>query len=333
MDNFRSALSNTTRFKAVYWEIGFYFSFFLITTSFITVVANMLLLLVLYKDPLKSFRTPVNNFVISLALVDLLAGVTYEPFSATCYVMVHYKIPSTKYCLYYLEEYFSAVTRVIWKISPLLIFSLTVVQLIVVASPLRLARKVSLNKIAVTTSVLWIYAITFEVIENFTRNHISSKINAVVTTIDITFHSVIIPSVTLLVYILLYREFNRLTVGRLAVRSESLEQMNRERQRIDSQERILKVNLLLIVVLLLCTIPYAGTQLAYRWFAVTAPEFQFIPIATFSLKLILHTLVFAWRLPQYRSALIVTLCQGRPRCCFPKSDIDPAQQIPMAVYQ
>ena len=96
----------------MYWKIGFYFSFFLIATSFITVVANILLLLVLYKDPLKSFRTPVNNFVISLALVDLLAAVTCQPFSAACFLMVHYKNPSTEICLYYLEEYFSAVTRV-----------------------------------------------------------------------------------------------------------------------------------------------------------------------------------------------------------------------------
>ena len=317
----------------MYWEIGFYFSFFLIATSFITVVANILLLLVLYKDPLKSFRTPVNNFVISLALVDLLAAVTCQPFSAACFLMVHYKNPSTEICLYYLEEYFSAVTRVIWKISPFLIFSLTVVQLIIVASPLRLARKVSLKKTAVTATAIWIYAITFEVIENFTRNHISSRINTVITTIHTTFHSIIVPLVTLLVFILLYREFNRRTVGRLAIRSENLEQMNRERQRIQSQERMLKVNLLLIIVLLLCTIPYAGTQLAYMWFAVTAPEFQFIPIATFSLKLMLHTLVFSWRLPQYRSALFVTLCQGRSRCCFPKREFGPAQQIPMAVYQ
>ena len=140
----------------------------------------------LYKDPLKSFRTPVNNFVISLALVDLLAGVTYEPFSAACYVMVHYKNPSTKICLYYLENHFSAVTRIIWKISPLLIFSLTVVQLVVVASPSRFARKISLKKTVVTTNVVWIYAITSEVIEHLTRNLILSKIFAVATSVDIS---------------------------------------------------------------------------------------------------------------------------------------------------
>ena len=184
------------------------------------------------------------------------------------------------------------------------------VQLIIVASPLRLARKVSLKKTAVTATAIWIYAITFEVIENFTRNHISSRINTVITTIHTTFHSIIVPLVTLLVFILLYREFNRRTVGRLAIRSENLEQMNRERQRIQSQESILRVNLLLIVVLLLCTIPYAGTQLAYMWFSVAAYEVQFIPIATFFIEVdVAHTCLFL----ALTSVSLCSLCHPVPR--------------------
>ena len=288
-----------------YWEIGYYFSFFLLGISVITVAANVVLLFVLYKDPLKSFRTPLNNFLISLSLTDLVAGLTYEPVSAACYLMANYKHPSTQQCLDCVEKYLSAVTRTVWKMSPLLIFALTVLQFVVVSSPLKHARKVTKKITIFVTSFIWLYSTVFEIVVPTLPD--GSQVYSLVTLIDITIHNLFIPSITLVVYIALYREFKRGTARRLAVRSESLQQVNRERRRARSQQNLLKVNLLLVVVLLLCTLPYGGTQLAYLRFGLSSPEFQFIPLATFSLKLMLHTVVFAWRMPQYRTALKIVL--------------------------
>ena len=325
--NVSFSFSNQTMATTNYWKIGYYFSFFLLGISVITVAANVVLLFVLYKDPLKSFRTPLNNFLISLSLTDLVAGLTYEPVSAACYLMANYKHPSTRQCLHFLQNYISAVTRIIWKMSPLLIFALTVLQFVVVVSPLKLTRKVTKQRIIFVASFIWLYSIVFEIVLLTLSDE--RRVFTLVTTTDITIHNLFIPWITLVVYIALYREFKRGAALALAFRSESSELANRERRRAHSQQSLLKVNLLLVVVLLLCTLPYGGTQLAYLWFGLSSPEFQFIPIATFSLKLMMHTVIFAWRMPQYRIALGAITRRNRPYR-WSKTQNYPLQEIQMA---
>ena len=57
----------------------------------ITVVSNGLLLVAIYKDPFKCFRTPVTFFNVSLAIVDLLAGTIVEPSFAIFYFACYSK--------------------------------------------------------------------------------------------------------------------------------------------------------------------------------------------------------------------------------------------------
>ena len=46
----------------------------------ITITSNVLLLLTIFKDPLKCFRVPATYFIIALASVDLATGLLVEPF-------------------------------------------------------------------------------------------------------------------------------------------------------------------------------------------------------------------------------------------------------------
>ena len=52
----------------------------LMVLSPITIISNVLLLLTIFKDPLKCFRTPATYFIVALALVDFTTGVCFEPF-------------------------------------------------------------------------------------------------------------------------------------------------------------------------------------------------------------------------------------------------------------
>ena len=284
----------------LYWKIGYNFSFFLIIVSVATIVANGLLLLVLYKDPLRRFRTPLCNILVSLSATDLLAAFTYEPVSASCFIMAYFNNPSTKTCLYYVQNYLSAVTRTIWKMSPLHIFALTILQFLVVALPLKLARNITNNYTIAVSVFIWVYSTVFEIIESTLPKN--SRVFFNMTLTDIIIHNLCIPSLTLFVYILLYREFKRRSAQGFVIRSASQEQASKEKRRLHCQQKLLKINLLLIVILFLCTLPYGWIQLFYLRFNLRVFEFQFIPIATFSLKMMLHTIVFAWRLPHYRKA-------------------------------
>ena len=46
----------------------------------VTIISNVLLLLTIFKNPLKCFRTPATYFIVALALVDFITGMLIEPF-------------------------------------------------------------------------------------------------------------------------------------------------------------------------------------------------------------------------------------------------------------
>lgn len=48
----------------------------------ITVVANLLLITAIIKDPLNYFKRPTNHFVLGLSMADFLCGFFVEPFFA-----------------------------------------------------------------------------------------------------------------------------------------------------------------------------------------------------------------------------------------------------------
>ena len=55
---------------------------FLVVATLVTALGNGLLLLAIWKDPFKTFRTPNTFFVIGLAVADFLTGITACPLTA-----------------------------------------------------------------------------------------------------------------------------------------------------------------------------------------------------------------------------------------------------------
>ena len=55
---------------------------FLVVVTLVTALGNGLLLLAIWKDPFKTFRTPNTFFVIGLAVADFLTGITVCPLTS-----------------------------------------------------------------------------------------------------------------------------------------------------------------------------------------------------------------------------------------------------------
>ena len=55
---------------------------FLVVATLVTALGNGLLLLAIWKDPFKTFRTPNTFFLIGLAVADFLTGITACPLTA-----------------------------------------------------------------------------------------------------------------------------------------------------------------------------------------------------------------------------------------------------------
>ena len=77
------------------YEEFFKFAFgsviYMLIASFVTIVANALLLLVFFFDPLKIFNNATTYFLAGLAIVDIFLAATQEPLYATCFIMGYIK--------------------------------------------------------------------------------------------------------------------------------------------------------------------------------------------------------------------------------------------------
>ena len=78
-----------------FFKFAFGSAIYIIIASFVTVLANGLLLVVFFFDPLKTFRTATTYFLISLAFVDILTAASQEPMYATCFIMMYLRHPDT----------------------------------------------------------------------------------------------------------------------------------------------------------------------------------------------------------------------------------------------
>ena len=78
-----------------FFKFAFGSAIYIIIASFVTVLANGLLLVVFFFDPLKTFRTATTYFLIGLAFVDILTAASQEPMYATCFIMMYLRHPDT----------------------------------------------------------------------------------------------------------------------------------------------------------------------------------------------------------------------------------------------
>ncbi|KAJ7353805.1 hypothetical protein OS493_032078 [Desmophyllum pertusum] len=76
-----------------FYKVAFGSAIFICVASFITILANSLLLLACCIDPLKIFRSPTTYFLIGLAIVDLLTALIQEPAYATCFMFAYLQHP------------------------------------------------------------------------------------------------------------------------------------------------------------------------------------------------------------------------------------------------
>ena len=74
-----------------FFKFAFGSAIYMIIVSFITIIANGLLLLLFLFDPLKIFGNVTTYFPIGLAIVDVLTTAIQEPMYATCFIMMYTK--------------------------------------------------------------------------------------------------------------------------------------------------------------------------------------------------------------------------------------------------
>ena len=276
--------------------------------SLLTVSANILLLIAVWKDPEKSFRSPTTYFLIGLGITDLLTGATTEPFFALYYIMRFLRggknIPASISRLYEVGQSISTVTI---SSSYLIILGLSMSQYIAIKWPHKYKVLITRNRVIFSVLLSWLYFICFILVLTF-----SPKIDTdLFLKVDLALHPVLISSVLFITLILLYRVFMKQVQQRKSFReSEKKLQVGGAKRRSDNlQRQFTIVTLYLAAILLISALPHIAVQFVWLYADLPTEGTYYIFMALrirdllLFLKVALDAFIYAWRLPAYRQAL------------------------------
>ena len=300
--------------------------------SVLTVSANILLLIAIWKDPEKSFRSPTTYFLIGLGIADLLTGATTEPFFAVYYIMRFLRgtknIPALISRLHVVGQSISTVTI---SSSYLIILGLSISQYIAIKWPHKYKVLITRNRVIVSVLLSWLYFICFTLVLSFSPN-----IDTVLfLKVDLALHPVLISSVLFITLILLYRVFTRQMQQRKSFRESAKTAKGSlkgsAKGRADNlQRQFTIVTFYLAAVLLISALPHIAVQFVWLYAELPVEGVYYIFMALrvrdllLFLKVALDAFIYAWRLPAYRQALKKSLnCSNITR--KPRSETEEIQ--------
>lgn len=121
----------------------------------VTIPGNLLVILVVYKDPFKEFRKPFTLLILNLAVADLIVGCLAEPMS----VMIHYReAKGLSISISWLSQtcYFLCATA-----SLLSLAVLTGDRYIAITSPVWYLANVTSTSVGYASLAIWVLSVCF----------------------------------------------------------------------------------------------------------------------------------------------------------------------------
>ena len=292
----------------------------LMILSPITIISNVLLLLTIFKDPLKCFRTPATYFIVALALVDFTTGLCFEPF----YVMYQIK-QYTTWSLKLDQPYASLAffgtlyTYVPVASSYMFVLGLTLSQYIAISFPQRYHSIVTTRKVVAYTVLSCVY------FTMFISLYFAGVSTETLYEVGLHLHPTPITVLLILTSFMLLRSFRKLAktsrqLGESLTDSETPNtrgQAGTTRSNKISEKQFTIVTLLLSGILIVCVLPHVIVQ--HIWFYTKQETHQEIlnvragvdigNVMLF-LKVALDAFIYALWLPKYRRSLKIVLGCG-----------------------
>ena len=298
-----------------YLYAAFIVAFYLSVLSVVTLATNLPLVVVFIKNPSKTFRSPTAYFLIGIAITDVMTALVVEPCLYYCYFRMYLKgiddsftrITCTK-----MTRVAAATSLVALNASFLTVLTFTIAQYLAIASPMRMARYITAKSVLITQLVIWIYCFAYSI--SFT---LADELK-LASQVDAYCHNIVVTLLLLALYALLFRTFRRKMANSGQLQSESSRQGRKSQtRRLQMQRKFVVINLLLIIVLIVCTVPSTiswiadSTNLTKHLDRETYSIYHLIFSECFVLtKFVLDPFVYVWRLPVYRKALYHVFCRG-----------------------
>ena len=270
------------------------------TSSVISIVmapmimlGNVLVLLAVWKDPLKKLRSsPSNVILVSMALADLSVGLVVCPLTAYWgWVIFDKGISPFDLSVVFAINAFSV------NVSFGHMFLLTVDRLLAVVKPLQY-RVIITNKRAVIAScVCWIYFLAFGCSFLILRDYL-----ALMAAVDTAQLLSILLSMLIMYTVIMFR-FHRYSKSRI---NEPIYSQNNLTFILKRERRLFKAITIVICAFLICYMPAFIVQMliylckpCHPHLALLMIFFGFSTCLTYA-NSGLNPILYSWRLPKYR---------------------------------
>ncbi|XP_078359720.1 adrenocorticotropic hormone receptor-like [Oculina patagonica] len=263
-----------------------------ILMSPIIVFGNVLVLLAVWKDPLKKLRSSPSNFILtSMAIADLLVGLAVCPITAY-WGWVIYREDKSPFDL----SVIFAINVFSVNVSFGHMFLLTVDRVFAVVTPLHYRVIVTNKRVLVANCICWMYFVAFGCAFLMLRDYFA--IMGAVYNVQLLF----ILFSMLIMYIVIMFRFHRYSKKRVKD-----PQSSKHRRIILQRERnLFKAITVVISAFLICYMPWFIVQVLIYICRPCHPNLSLLMISfRFSGSLTyansgLNPMLYAWRLPKYK---------------------------------
>lgn len=270
--------------------------------SFVTIIGNLLVLVVFFKNPNGKMRTPFNWFILNLAFADLLVGAVVEPLS----VLVHVREglgKSIKYDVYLRPVYFTSCTASVFSLG-----MLTIDRHIAITSPMKYRATLSNKRAAISCLVIWIISCGLP----FLREEIGFLWYFFV----FGNASVLVTFVVLVFAFVRVHLALRAQIAELKLMQSGNEENQARNNALKTEAKITKIFMYMLIAFIFCYTPSLVMIYLMNLCTVCSCQtihwFRDLSFIFIVLNSGVNPFLYAWRLPNFREA-IKSLIKQNPR--------------------
>ena len=283
--------------------ISMAFSIPAMVMSAIIVFGNLLVVLLVWKDPLKKLRSsPSNRIIVSMAIADLLVGLVVCPLMAYwVWAILHQKNLTSV-----LKSFF-----VLTDVSSGHVLLLTVDRVFASVTPLQYRVKVTNRRVCIASIACWAYFILFGCAFGLWEKGYIILIKIFIVQSLFILVSILVLN---LVIFFAFRKHRKTTAAQDPSTANRQIMLQRER-------KLSKAIAVVISAFLLCSVPWYIVQFLMYFCTPCSPHLRLLLLGHTVTAALLYAnsgvnpFLYAWRLPRYRETFkhFWEKCQER---CF-----------------
>lgn len=268
-------------------------SIFYLLLSVITVAGNALVIVAVWKDPLKILRSSPSNFILlSLAMSDLTVGVLVIPGVALWYLRVGIKA----------DPWLSELIVIIFVGAALIVsvghvLLLTVDRYYALATPFKYRTKITKRRISIASVSIWICCVCYAVVSSIIQQHFLVMWFISVLVIYISSECICNLYLATLWYLMKHSKARTMIEN-----SQSSVELFYQREK-----KVFKVIVSVIFVYFFCVIPWLVTQLVLYFCKVCHEHFEVMMVCYnvttgfLFVNSALNPFLYSWRFSKFRA--------------------------------